>query len=239
MTQALSPLTPVSSYRIECCVARPLHAHAPPRLAASPSPSHDSYRGLSMNARSIAIAILALLLVAAPVVSRPAARPDAGSQRGTQLGDTVPTEQGSVRGQVLTDTVVFRGIPYAAPPVGPLRWRAPQTAPSHADVLDATSFGSSCAQLVATGQVIGSEDCLTLNVWAPRATGANPYPVMVFIHGGGNFMGSSSDPLYDGRSLSEAGPVVVVTINYRLGPFGFLAHPLLSAEDTEHHSSGN
>lgn len=179
------------------------------------------------------VTVLALLLLVA------AAGPSYPAERSvTRLGDTVSTEQGPVRGQVLGDTVAFKGIPYAAPPVGPLRWRPPQPPASHAGVLDATQFGPPCAQIGATG-IVGSEDCLTLNVWAPSGGSAGPYPVMFFIHGGGNVTGTASDALYDGRKLSEAGPVVVVTINYRLGPLGFLAHPLLSEEDVDHHSSGN
>jgi para-nitrobenzyl esterase len=146
---------------------------------------------------------------------------------------------GELRGAIENGVAAFRGVPYAAPPVGALRWPAPQPPATHSDVLDATEFGSPCAQLGPTGAVVGSEDCLTLNVWAPSDGGSGPYPVMFFIHGGSNVTGMSSDPLYDGRKLSEAGPVVIVTINYRLGPFGFLAHPLLTAEDAEHHSSGN
>ncbi|MEW6737509.1 MAG: carboxylesterase/lipase family protein [Acidobacteriota bacterium] len=155
-----------------------------------------------------------------------------------QLSDPIMTEQGAVRGEVIRDIVAFRGIPYAAPPVGELRWKAPQPAAKRADILDATTFGSSCSQ-PGNGGVIGSEDCLTLNIWAPKTKEVSLRPVMVFIHGGGNVTGASSIPLYDGLTLTEKGGVLIVTINYRLGPLGFLAHPLLSAEDREHNSSGN
>ena len=180
------------------------------------------------------VVVFALLLVVA--AAGPRSRAESHAAR---LGDTVTTEQGPIRGEVLGATVAFRGVPYAAPPVGPLRWRPPQPVATHTDVLDATEFGSPCAQLGVGGAFAGGEDCLTLNVWAPSDDRSAPHPVMLFIHGGGNVTGTSSDPLYDGRALSEAGPVVVVTINYRLGPLGFLAHPVLTAEDTEHHSSGN
>lgn len=180
------------------------------------------------------VVVLALLLIV--VAAGPRSQAESHAAR---LGDTVTTEQGPIRGEVLGATVAFRGVAYAAPPVGPLRWSPPQPAATHTDVLDATEFGSSCAQLGVGGALVGGEDCLTLNVWAPGDERSAPYPVMLFIHGGGNVTGASSDLLYNGRSLSEAGPVVVVTINYRLGPLGFLAHPLLTAEDTEHQSSGN
>ncbi len=159
-----------------------------------------------------------------------------------QLSDPVMTAAGPVRGELSGNTAIFRGIPYAQPPVGDLRWKAPLPASAHSDVLDAVNFGSPCAQPGSDG-VDGSEDCLSLNIWAPNSKTAALLPVMFFIHGGGNIFGASSNTeagalLYDGLALEQKG-VVVVTINYRLGPLGFLAHPLLTAEDTEHHSSGN
>src|SRR5499427_8909094 len=133
----------------------------------------------------------------------------------------------------------FKGIPYAAPPVGPLRWRAPQPAKAWKGVRDATHFGDDCMQrpyVIPTGQKT-SEDCLTLSVWTPgHAPGAHR-PVMVFLYGGGFIGGSDAYPLYDGAKLAANG-VVVVGPNYRVGIFGFLAHPALSAE-APHKSSGN
>lgn len=158
-----------------------------------------------------------------------------------QLSDPVATEQGLVRGEVLGSIIAFRGIPYTAPPVGDLRWKPPQPHEPWEGVQDALTFGPPCPQFTSSNSeaIIGSEDCLTLNIWAPKDKEPSLRPVMFFIHGGGNIQGTSSQPTYDGRALAEKGGVVVVTINYRLGPLGFLAHPLLSAEDAEHHSSGN
>ncbi|MGZ3735003.1 MAG: carboxylesterase/lipase family protein [Bdellovibrionota bacterium] len=151
----------------------------------------------------------------------------------------VNTKYGAVQGFNLDSTVSFRGIPYAAAPVGALRW-APSTPPAaHAETLVADHFGPACPQMqffaLGSRETIGDEDCLSLNIWRPQA-GAN-LPVMVFIHGGGNSVGSSHDlngtSLYDGDSLANRGPAVVVTINYRLGVLGFLAHPGLSAQSPE------
>jgi para-nitrobenzyl esterase len=143
---------------------------------------------------------------------------------------------GQLAGAVENGVAVFRGIPYAAPPVGPLRWRAPQPAAAWSGRRDAARFGPACPQghpngltnIVAFGGAPEptSEDCLTLNVWAP-ASGAAKAPVMVFIHGGSGVMGAGSLPYYDGASFARDG-VVLVTINYRLGPLGGFAHPALS-----------
>jgi para-nitrobenzyl esterase len=139
---------------------------------------------------------------------------------------------------------VYRGIPYAAPPVGPLRWRPPQPAAPWKGVRRAAEFGPSAMQTIhpaylpwteeflASGPV--SEDCLYLNVWAP---GGTKRPVLVYIHGGGFLEGSGALPLYDGERLAREG-IVVVTINYRVGPLGFLAHPDLTGESANH-ASGN
>src|SRR5436305_9874261 len=125
------------------------------------------------------------------------------------------------------DLFAFKGIPYAKPPVGPLRWRAPERAPSWAGVRDATRFGPICPQAptqieALLGGTLGeqSEDCLYLNIWTPACDGGKR-PVMVWIHGGAFVIGAGSQGLYNGRHLS-ARDVVVVTINYRLGAFGFV-----------------
>lgn len=132
---------------------------------------------------------------------------------------------------------IFKGIPYAAPPVGELRWKAPQPVTSWTEPRACTSFGPSCPQpgqgesvyagMLSVGAV--DEDCLYLNVWSPAGSPEERLPVMVWIHGGSFETGSGSMAVYDGRNLAARG-VVVVTINYRLGPLGFLAHPVLSAE---------
>jgi para-nitrobenzyl esterase len=161
----------------------------------------------------------------------------------TMPGPTmVPTDKGPVQGMVMGQTRVFLGIRYAAPPTGPLRWKPPQPAAAWSGTADATMLGAYCPQLAALGNtpMAGtSEDCLTLNVWTPLASSVAPRPVMVWIHGGGFTIGSGSDPTYDGQSLSEATGAVVVTLNYRLGPLGFLAHPALDQEDPTHAASGN
>jgi para-nitrobenzyl esterase len=128
------------------------------------------------------------------------------------------------------------GIPYAAPPVGALRFRPPAPPASWSAVRDATKFGPACSQ---SGDSSSSEDCLTVNVWTPAIGSCAPLPVLVFIHGGGFSSGSSSDALYDGQKLAARGPAVLVSLNYRLGALGSLAHPALDAEDTVHHVSGN
>lgn len=142
-------------------------------------------------------------------------------------------DTGTVLGTRAADTLVFKGIPYAAPPVGPLRWKAPQPAASWKGVRDARSFGAACPQGAEHKEPwaqVGamSEDCLFLNVWRPARPGR--YPVMVFLHGGGFTYGAAGVPLYDGTALAKRG-VVVVTTNYRLGRLGFFAHPALTRED--------
>ena len=174
-----------------------------------------------------ALALLALLALTAPdVVARPPA------------DLVVQTTAGSIAGAG-GDVVAFKGIPYAAAPVGPLRWRPPQPPVPWTGVRDATHFGADCMQtpyVISTGQKT-SEDCLTVSVWS-AAHGRNARrPVMVFIYGGAFIGGSSAYPLYDGAKLAAAG-VVVVGFNYRVGIFGFLAHPRLSAESPQH-ASGN
>jgi para-nitrobenzyl esterase len=147
---------------------------------------------------------------------------------------TAQTTAGTVAGTG-GDVRSFKGIPFAAAPVGPLRWKAPQPAVPWSGVRDATAFGPECAQPAPPGTPT-SEDCLTLNVWTPAGAGAH-LPVMVWIYGGGYAVGATNYPVYDGTSLARHG-VVIVTVNYRLNVFGFLAHPALTAESPER-TSGN
>src|SRR5690606_21929283 len=141
---------------------------------------------------------------------------------------------------------IYRGLPFAAPPVGENRWRPPQPVEPWQGVRDASKFGNVCVQAdtgryvniaIMEGQPPRSEDCLYLNVWTPAKSQDDRLPVMVYFYGGAFTDGAGSAPLYDGTALAERG-VVVVTMNYRLGPFGFLAHPALTAESV-HKSSGN
>ncbi len=157
----------------------------------------------------------------------------------------VLTDQGAVQGVKSGDTYAFKGIPYAQPPVDDLRFKPPQPLGCSDTTLQADAFANSCVQLDSSGSVVGNEDCLYLNVWQPAETaGANLRPVMFFIHGGGNVQGSASQQLsdgtymYDGQQLAANGDVIVVTINYRLGPFGWLTDLALTSENGGA-SSGN
>lgn len=149
----------------------------------------------------------------------------------------VRTETGLIRGEVVdvqgTQVRVFRGIPFAAPPVAGLRWRPPQPGKPWEDVRECRKFGPACPQppdrVYASRFGEQSEDCLYLNVWTTAGEASQKRPVMVWIHGGGNLIGGAASPVYDGRYLAAAG-VVLVSIQYRLGPFGYLAHPALTAE---------
>jgi para-nitrobenzyl esterase len=145
----------------------------------------------------------------------------------------VETALGRLAGVDEGDVKVFRGVPYARPPVGDLRFCAPRPAVSWTGVRQANEFGPWAPQNPPADSLTGEvpepydEDCLTLNVWAPRAEGARR-PVLVWIHGGGFISGSGASPLYSGARLAARGDAVVVTINYRLGILGFLAHPGLA-----------
>jgi para-nitrobenzyl esterase len=162
------------------------------------------------------------------------------------LNDPVRVEQGLVSGTTgkSPDVRVYRGIPYAAPPVGDLRWKAPQPAASWTGVREAKEFSHACWQTPYPAASIYqaklpplSEDCLYLNVWTAAKSSKDRLPVMVWIHGGGFTRGSGISDAYDGENFARKG-VVLVTINYRLGIFGFFAHPALTAE-SGHHASGN
>jgi para-nitrobenzyl esterase len=148
------------------------------------------------------------------------------------------------------DVHVWLGIPYAKPPTGELRWKAPQRVDSWQERKEVVKPGSICTQMpISPGDKpgpIGDEDCLYLNVWAPRKSaekgpaGKEFLPVMFWIHGGGNSMGDGGSPVYDGSLLASEQDVVVVTINYRLGPLGWFVHPALRGDGTsEEDRSGN
>ncbi|HVW77014.1 MAG TPA: carboxylesterase family protein [Alloacidobacterium sp.] len=157
---------------------------------------------------------------------------------------TVKTDKGKLQGYVSTDGQIriFKGIPYAAPPVGPLRWKPPQPAEKWHGKRQATTFGSRCMQVPIFNDMVfrdpgQSEDCLTLNVWTPAKDKHAKLPVMVWIYGGGFAGGAASEPRQDGENLAHKG-VVVVSMNYRLTIFGFFVHPELAAESPQH-ASGN
>lgn len=161
----------------------------------------------------------------------------------------VTTQEGRLSGTLTADgsVEVFKGIPYATPPVGDLRWQPPQPPASWQDVRKADHFSASCMQVIRgehlpwtrefMAQYPISEDCLYLNVWTAARQPTPPRPVLVWIHGGGLIEGSAAPAAYDGEQLARRG-IVVVSINYRLGVLGFLAHPALTRE-SPHHASGD
>lgn len=153
-----------------------------------------------------------------------------------QISGTVKVKEGLIQGNVENGLAVFKGIPFAAPPVGELRWKAPQPAQSWSGVKEVTKFATAPFQggNPPSGK---SEDCLYLNVWSPAKTANEKLPVLVWIYGGGFAFGSTSEPVYNGEKLAKKG-VVLVSIAYRVGQLGFLAHPELSAE-TAQKTSGN
>ncbi len=179
-----------------------------------------------MEARArIVLAALALAI---------AARPLAAAER-------VKTANGMVEGTTEASGIhAFKGIPFAAPPVGDLRWKPPQPVKDWPGVRQATAFGAQCMQRRVFSDMVfrangKSEDCLYLNVWTPRTSGR--LPVLVYLYGGGFAAGDGSEPRYDGESMARKG-IVALTVNYRLTVFGFFAHPELTKESPQH-ASGN
>lgn len=160
---------------------------------------------------------------------------------------TVNTQYGTIQGNLNGSVHEFLGIPYAKPPVGSLRWKAPQEVSAWTGILLTNTFAPECPQKKfdqggATYTISGNEDCLYLNIWTPQ-TGPGSRPVLVFIHGGGNQQGSANEvnggtQMFFGKNMAQRGDAVVVTIQYRLGPLGFLVHPGLEAENTQN-ISGN
>jgi para-nitrobenzyl esterase len=148
--------------------------------------------------------------------------------------DEVKTESGAVRGIALDGVVSFKGIPFASPPVGPLRWKPPQPPAPWTTVRPSTDYGHDCMQRpfiedLAPLRTTPNEDCLYVNVWTPSPAAASKLPVMVWIYGGGWVNGGSSPAVYDGTQFARQG-VVLVSFNYRVGRFGYFAHPALAAE---------
>jgi len=149
---------------------------------------------------------------------------------------TITLDAGTVHGGALDGIRHFFGIPYAAPPIGANRFRAPQPVMPWTTALEANLTGSQCPQSISLAGSSDDEDCLYLNVWAP--SGAHDLPVMVWLHGGAFIIGSGGDKYYDGAQLAKSG-VIVVSLNYRLGLFGFLAHPQLRTDDPAFPTAGN
>ncbi len=150
---------------------------------------------------------------------------------GLPLAPVVDAPAGPVQGLKFKGVYEYLGIPYAEPPVGPLRWQPPQPYPSWSQVREATQFGPTCAQITTTGVFATPsvhEDCLYVNVFTPDLHPSHDLPVMVWVHGGGNYDGESND--YDATKLATQGHEIVVTLNYRTGFLGFLAAPALDSE---------
>ena len=198
---------------------------------------HLSFRRLLKKHLVFASSLCLALSMATAASTLESAHPIVATQYGKLAGIT----------NARTHISVFKGIPFAAPPIGDLRWQPPASPAPWKSVRQATHFGASCMQrlhgtfgpwtpaFLVQNKV--SEDCLYLNVWTPRISSKADLPVIVFIPGGGFVEGSGEVPVYNGTHLASTG-LVIVTINYRLGALGFLAYPGLTAE-SPHHSSGN
>src|SRR4051812_29303330 len=186
--------------------------------------------------KKFSVCILFVVLAALAVFDTTAAQ---GKSAVNALAEQVKVEDGLLKGRVEDGLIVFRGIPFAAPPVGDLRWRPPQPAMKWSGVRSAGEFGRACMQSNAAIENLPApnEDCLYLNVWTPATRATEKLPVLVWIHGGGFVAGTPAEKLYHAEWLAKKG-VVVVSVSYRLGVFGFLAHPELTAESKKH-VSGN
>ncbi len=193
-------------------------------LSDAKTPSAER-RGGNMRMSSIAGGLMAALVVTI-----------AGAK-----AEPVKVQGGLVEGAAEAGLRVYKGIPFAAPPVGALRWKAPQPVRAWSGVKAATAFAPICQQFQSPNSPIGvpvmpaSEDCLYLNIWTPAKTAGEKLPVMVWIYGGGFTAGGTAIGLYSGETLAKRG-VIVVQVAYRVGPFGFLAHPELAAESGGHGS---
>ncbi len=163
--------------------------------------------------------------------------------QGAVPPDRVLTTAGPIAGTTETGGLrIFKGIPFAEPPVGPLRWQPPQPLKKWTDVRQTTAFGAQCMQRRQFADMVfrsngTSEDCLYLNVWTPAARDSERLPVLVYFYGGGFAAGDGSEPRYDGAAMARRG-IVALTVNYRLGVFGLMAHPELTKESPRH-ASGN
>lgn len=170
------------------------------------------------------------------------AQPDMAQLESDNAPPVVSTQYGDVQGTQSSGIRMFRGIPFAQPPVGDLRWRAPQPVENWSGVRSAENFGPRCMQRPLFSDMIFrsdgmSEDCLYLNVWTPARSADERLPVLVYFYGGGLFTGDGSEYRYDGESMAREG-IVTLTVNYRLNIFGFFAHPELTAE-ADYNASSN
>ena len=167
----------------------------------------------------------------------------AAQAQAAAFTDQVSVEGGALKGSRDGDILSFKGVPFAAPPVGDLRWRAPQAVSPWTGVRSAAAYGHDCMQkpFPSDAAPLGtapSEDCLVLNVWRPADAGGGKLPVMVWIYGGGFVNGGSSPAVYDGGQFAKHG-IVFVSFNYRVGRFGFFAHPALTKQDPDGGLLGN
>jgi para-nitrobenzyl esterase len=182
-------------------------------------------------------------LALASLLAAPAVAQQSKNAGNNLAGNQVQVASGRLAGATAASGIhEFKGIPYAAPPVGPRRWQAPQPVQPWTNVRPATQFGPRAMQLALFGDMNFrsngvSEDCLYLNVWTGAKASQEKRPVLVYFYGGGFVAGDGSEPRYDGEALAKKG-IVTVTVNYRLGVFGFMAHPELTKEAATH-ASGN
>jgi para-nitrobenzyl esterase len=158
------------------------------------------------------------------------------------FADPIKTAHGTIEGTEASGIRIFRGIPFAAPPVGDLRWKPPQPVTNWDGVRRADAFGPRCMQRAVYSDMVFrasgmSEDCLYLNVWTPAKSASEQLPVLLYLYGGGFVAGDGSEPRYDGEAMARRG-IVALTVNYRLDVFGFFAHPELTKESPQH-ASGN
>jgi para-nitrobenzyl esterase len=205
--------------------------------------SHEAASPKGFSSRLFSLSTMTALLVMGHLAMAQS------QQTISHIKEPIQVTGGSVTGtptiQWTPGVRLYRGIPYAAAPVGDLRWRAPQPVVPWTGVKAADHFGAACMQPSTDtegnawreGLGITSEDCLFVNVWTPAQSAEAHLPVVVFVHGGGNMRGAASENQYDGAYFAKKG-VVFVNFNYRMNVFGFLAHPELTSE-SEHHSSGN
>ncbi|PYR56963.1 MAG: hypothetical protein DMF91_20645, partial [Acidobacteria bacterium] len=200
---------------------------------ARPSASIYTRRRQIMQKR-FATASVAIVVALASLLSSREARPQTGSC-------LVATSSGAVQGVDNGSSCAFLGIPFAVPPLANLRWKPPQPATPWAGTLSATVAPGPCANVNPPGSktTAGSENCLKLNIWTPNPAPASPVPVIVWIPTGAFQSASASIPDSNGRNFAERTGAIVVAANYRLGPFGFLGHSALTAEDPAYPSSGN